>query len=60
MNTLVKTTTGASPTEMIYGNSINHDHYFLNNETSSSTNETHHEMIKMMIQAQEKIIAISY
>ena len=59
MNTLVKTTTGASPTEMIYGNSINHDHYFLDRETKSSTNESHHDMIKDMIHAQEKIITIA-
>ena len=59
MNTLVKTTTGVSPTELIFGSSVNHDDHFLKTPKSTTSNESHHEHIKSLVEAQERTIKIA-
>ena len=57
MNTLVKTTTNVSPTELIFGNNVNREAYILTESTT--TNVSHHEHIKELVEAQERIIKIA-
>ena len=59
MNTLVNTSTGVSPTELIFGLSVDHDNHFLKTTTSTTNNESHHEHIKSLVEAQERIIKIA-
>ena len=59
MNTLVKSSTKVSPTELIHGTSVNHDDHFLATPKLTTSNESHHEHIKELINAQERIIKIA-
>ena len=59
LNTSVKSTTGVAPTELIYGNAINHDFQFLKKPESASSEKTHHEAIDELLLVQEKLIKIA-
>ena len=59
MNTQVKTSTGVSPTEMIFGSSINHNEHFLTPPGSTTRDEPPHEHIKDLMEIQERIIRIA-
>ena len=59
LNTQVKTSTGVSPTEMIFGNSVNHDLHFLKAPGSTKRDDPPHEHVKQLIAAQERIIKIA-
>ena len=58
MNTLVKTGRGISPTELIFATSVDHDDHFLTTPKMSRSDESHHEHIKELVEAQERIIKI--
>jgi len=59
LNTQVKTSTGISPTEMIFGNSVNHDLHFLTAPGPTKRDDPPHEHVKQLIAAQERIIRIA-
>jgi hypothetical protein len=59
LNTQVKTSTGISPTEMIFGNSVNHDLHFLTAPGPTKRDDPPHEHVKQLIAAQERIIKIA-
>jgi len=59
MNTQIKTTTGVSPTELIFGSSVNHDSQFLIKPNNTSSEDTHHQHVEELMLAQEKIIKIA-
>ena len=59
MNTLIKSSTGISPTELFFGTSVNHDEHFLTTPKLTTSNEFHHEHIKESVNAQERIIIIA-
>ena len=56
MNTLVETSTGVSPTELFFGSSVDHDDQFFKTAISTTSNEPHHEHVKSLVEAQERII----
>ena len=58
MNTLVKTSTGVSPTELIFGTSVNQDYHFLTTPKMTTSNVSHHEHIKELVNAQERMIKL--
>ena len=59
LNTQVKTSTGISPTEMIFGNSVNHDLHFLTAPGPTKRDDPPHEHVKKLMAAQERIIQIA-
>ena len=59
MNTQIKTTTGVSPTELIFGSSVNHDSQFLIKPNNTSSEDTNHQHVEELMLAQEKIIKIA-
>ena len=59
MNTLVKKSTGVSPNELIFATSVSHDDHFLTTPELKTSNESHHEHIKELVEAQERIVKIA-
>ena len=59
MNTQVKASIGISPTEMIFGNSVNHDDHFLTVPETTKRDDPPHEHIKELMAAQERILQIA-
>ena len=59
MNTQVQSSTEVSPTEMIFGSSVNHDEHFLTTPGSTTRDEPPHEYIKDLMQIQERTIRIA-
>ena len=55
----MKTITGVSPNELIFATSINLDDNFVTTPEFTSSNESHHEHIKELVEAQEHIIKIA-
>ena len=51
MNTQIKTTTGVSPTELIFGSSVNHDSQFLIKPNNTSSEDTHHQHVEELMLA---------
>ena len=49
MNTQIKTTTGVSPTELIFGTSVNHDSQFLIKPNNTASEDTHHQRKLILI-----------
>ena len=59
MNTLVKTSTGVSPNELIFATSANHDNHFWSTPELTTSYKSHHEHTKEFVEAQERIIKIA-
>ena len=59
LNTQIKTSTEVSPTEMIFGNSVNLDRHFLTGSEPTKRDEPVHEHVKELIAAHERIIKIA-
>ena len=59
LNTSVKSTTKVTPTELIFGTSVNHDFQFLIKPESAKSDKTHHETINELLIVQEKLIKIA-
>ena len=59
LNTQIKTSTGVSPTEMIFGNSVNHGRHFLTAPGPTMKDESVHDHVKELMAAQERIIQIA-
>jgi hypothetical protein len=59
LNTSVKSTTKVTPTELIFGTSVNHDFQFLKKPEPAQSDETHHETINKLLVVQEKLIRIA-
>ena len=60
MNTMVKTSTGVSPTELLYGNTIDHDSTFmLKPKEELNIQTTYVEHMANLLKIQEKIIKIA-
>lgn len=59
MNTQIKTTTGVSPTELIFGTSVNHDYQFLKTPIDTAPDDTHHQHVTELMLAQGKIMQIA-
>ena len=51
--------TGVSPTEMIFGNSVNPDRHFLTAPGPTRRDESVHEHVKKLMAAQERIIQVA-
>ena len=59
LNTSVKSTTKVTPTELIFGTSVNHDSQFLRKPEPAESDKTHHEAINELLSVQEKLITIA-
>ena len=59
MNTQVKASIGVSPSELIFGNSVNHDDHFLTAPGPTRRDDPPHEHIKELMDAQERILEIA-
>ena len=60
LNTMIKTSTNVSPTELIYGNAIDHDSTFMFKPVEqTNVNSTHFDYMSNLLRIQEKIITIA-
>ena len=59
MNTQVHNSIGVSPSQLIFGNAINHDAHFLMEPGKDSSLQTYHERIAKLYKAQAKLLEIA-
>ena len=59
INSQVNSRTNVSPTQMIFGNAINHDSQFLSAPTTNDLDKSALEYMSNMLQIQQKIILIA-
>jgi hypothetical protein len=59
MNTQVHTSIGVSPSQLIFGNAINHDTHFLTEPKTDSTVRTYHKKIEQLYTSQERLLRVA-
>ena len=59
INSQVNSRTSVSPTQMIFGNAINHDSHFLSEPLQNDLDKSAREYMSNMLQVQQKIIFIA-
>ena len=59
MNTLVHSSVGISPSQLIFGNAINHDSHFLTEPKKDDSLTTYHEEVERLYQTQERLLNIA-
>jgi hypothetical protein len=59
MNTQVHTSIGVSPSQLIFGNAINHDTHFLTEPKTDNTVRTYHKKIEQLYTSQERLLRIA-
>jgi hypothetical protein len=58
-NTMVHTSIGVSPSQIIFGNSVNHDSQFLYNAKRNTAEQPYKEIITEMLIVQERLLKIA-
>jgi len=59
MNTQINSRTKISPTQMIFGNAVNHDSHFLSEPIDNNSEESTNQVMKNLLDIQQKIIKIA-
>lgn len=59
LNTMVHTSIGVSPSQLIFGDAINHDAHFLYEPTSDSDHHTYSKAVSEMYAAQERLLIVA-
>ena len=59
INSQVNSRTSVSPTQIIFGNAINHDSHFLSEPLQNNLDKSAREYMSNMLQVQQKIISIA-
>ena len=59
MNNQVNKRTGVSPSQMIFGNSVNHDSHFLTEPTNNDLDKSSKEYMENLLSIQAKIVKIA-